>query len=132
MFLRKYEMVLLTNPADGADGVERALGRVRDAFKSTGAREVRLEDWGVRRLAYEMEGQLRAHYLYLLFLGSNETVAEAERLLRITDTVMKFQTILLEDRVAVEGFDFEAAAGELTQLAKRAKGKVAIQQEAQE
>ncbi|PIE19165.1 MAG: 30S ribosomal protein S6 [Proteobacteria bacterium] len=121
MFARKYETIVIVNPESGEEGLDRALGRMREALESTGGREVRLEDWGVRRLAYELGKSTKGHYLYMLFLGANTTVVEMERLLQITEPVLKYQTILLEDRVAIEAFDFEAASKELSVMGRQSQ-----------
>lgn len=118
MLTRKYEVVVLVHPDAGEEGNEKVLTRIREALGKTGGTEIRLEDWGVRRLAYELGGQRKAQYHYLLFLGTNTTVAEMERLLGITETILKYQTILLEDRVESDTFDFETAAGEVSSLGR--------------
>ncbi|PKN57331.1 MAG: 30S ribosomal protein S6 [Deltaproteobacteria bacterium HGW-Deltaproteobacteria-14] len=118
MLTRKYEVVVLVHPDAGEEGNEKVLARIREALAKTGGTEIRLEDWGVRRLAYELGGQRKAQYHYMLYLGTNTTVAEMERLLGITETILKYQTILLEDRVESDTFDFETASGEVTSLGR--------------
>jgi len=112
MLTRKYEIVALVSPEAGDEGNAKVLGRMREGLEKTGGTEVRLEDWGVRKLAYELRGQRRAQYYYMLFLGSNTTVSEIERLLGITETILKYQTLVLEDRVESESFDFAKAQDE--------------------
>ncbi|MFT7583063.1 MAG: small subunit ribosomal protein S6 [Myxococcota bacterium] len=121
MYHRRYEIVVIINTTMGEAGADKALGRVREAIGSTDGVEIRLEDWGVRRLSYIMNKQKRAHYYYLQFLGSNTTVAEVERLLGITESVLKYQSVLLENRVKKDEFDLDAAAKELTDFGKDAK-----------
>ncbi len=118
MYLRKYETVAIVNPDAGTDGVQRVLDRMREAITKTGGQEARLEDWGRRRLAFEMAKQNKGHYLYLLYLGTTSTVAELERLLGITEEAMKYQTVLLDPRVKADEFDFEKAKSESTQHAR--------------
>lgn len=117
MFARKYEVITIVSPDAGEEGEAKVLARMREAIEKTEGREIRLEDWGTRKLAYELRGHRKGKYLYMLFLGTNTTVAEMERLLGITETILKYQTVLLEDRVAVESFDFEAAAAENSYIA---------------
>ncbi len=129
MFLRKYETVALINPELGEEAVTKTLTRMRDGLASTSGKEIRLEDWGVKRIAYELNGNRRAHYLCLLYLGSNTSVAEIERLLKITEAVIKFQTVFLEDRVDPAQFEFEKERKNLSELAKRAKAKADARKE---
>lgn len=121
MFLRKYETVALVNPETGEPGVEKVAGRMREAIEKTGGREVRFEDWGRRRTAYKIErsNATKAQYLYMLYLGATDTVRELERLLKITEDAMLWQTVLLEDRIDPEKYDFAAEASLLTLQAQR-------------
>ncbi len=123
MFLRKYEMVVIADPARGDEGLDKTLERMREGLTKTGGKEVRLEHWGRRRLSYPLNKQMWGTYSYMLFLGTNETVAEMERLLNITEPVMKFQTIFLEDRVDPETFDFAAEGTDLSFMAKALNAK---------
>jgi len=129
MFLRKYETVVLISSDSGDEAVTKTLTRMRDGLASTNGKEIRLEDWGVKRIAYELNGNRRAHYLCLLYLGTNSSVAEIERLLKITEAVIKFQTIVLEDRIDPAQFEFEKERKNLSELAKRAKAKADARKE---
>ena len=123
MYLREYETIVIVNPETGTDGIDKVLERSRDAFKKTKAQEIRYEDWGVRRLAYTCKKQRRGNYLYLNYLGSETTVAELERLLRITEASMLFQTVLLDGRVDPKAFDFESAKSAKTRMLEKASEK---------
>ena len=116
MYLRKYETITLVDPTKGSAGVTKVLDRMREALTKTDAKEIRFEDWGRRKTAYKLQSYKvdRAHYLYLQYLANNTTVHELERLMKITEEAMIYQTVLLEDRVVADSFDFEAAAAEET------------------
>ena len=120
MYLRQYETVILVDPDSGQDGIDKVLERTRDAFKKTKAKEIRVENWGVRKLAYELNRRKRGTYLYIQFLGSNETVAELERLLKILEPAFKYQTLVINPQVDPTSFDFKTAEGEQTTLARKA------------
>jgi len=121
MYKRRYETVAIVNPEAGSDGTSKVLERMRDAIGRTEGKEVRFEDWGRRRLAYELRKQKKGHYLYLQYIGSTGTVPELERLLNITEEAMKYQTIVLEDRVVESDFDFKAAGEERTGMERSAQ-----------
>ncbi len=118
MFLREYETITIVDPDSGQEGLDKVLGRMREALSKTGGREVRLEDWGRRKLAYELRRRRKGHYLYLRYLGTNATVRELERLLGITEESVKYQSILLQDRVVEADYDFEANAKDRTIIAQ--------------
>lgn len=112
MIMRHYETVAIVDPMSGTEGVDKVLGRFKEAFETTGAKEVRVEDWGTRRMAYSFNKVSKGHYLYVNYLGTNTTVAEVERLLGITEQAVKYQTIVLDKRVQADAFDFEAGKNE--------------------
>ena len=116
MYKRRYETVAIVNPEAGSEGTGKVLERMREALGRTEGTEVRYEDWGRRRLAYEMRKQKKGHYLYLQYIGSTVTVPELERVLNITEEAMKYQTVVLQDRIIEQEFDFKAAADERTGL----------------
>jgi small subunit ribosomal protein S6 len=120
---------VLINPELGDEAVTKTTTRLRDGLASTNGKEIRLEDWGVKRIAYELNGNRRAHYLCFLYLGTNKSVAEIERLLKITEAVIKFQTVFLEDRVDPAKFEFDKERKNLSELAKRAKAKAEARKE---
>ena len=122
-FARKYETVTLVHPDKGEGGIEKVLGRIREALEKTGGREVRLENWGRKKLAYRLRRSKvnKANYLYMVYLGSNSTVAELERLLKITEEALLWQTILVEDRVLLDDFDFDNESQTETGMSKRSR-----------
>jgi len=130
MFLRKYETIVLVNPEGGEETVNKTIHRLREGLETTKGREVRLEDWGVKRLAYELNKNRRAHYVYFQYLGTNSSVAEIERLMSITEPVIKFQTVFLEDRVDPTKFDFAKEKHAFTEIGNRARSKAEARKEA--
>lgn len=130
MFLRRYETIVLVNPEGGEEAVNKTTHRLREGLETTKGREVRLEDWGVKRLAYELNKNRRAHYLYFHYLGTNSSVAEIERLMSITEPVVKFQTVFLEDRVDPAKFDFAKEKHNFTEIGNRARSKAEARKEA--
>jgi len=119
MFARQYETVTLVDADSGDEGRDKVLTRIREALEKTGGREVRLENWGRRKTAFRLRRSkaTKALYLYTLYLGTNKTVAELERLLKITEEAMLWQTILVEDRVKTDDFDFDAGGNDTTIMA---------------
>jgi small subunit ribosomal protein S6 len=114
MLMRQYETIVIVDPDAGQEGTDKVLERMRDGLSKTEGREVRLEDWGRRKLAYDIGKHNKAHYLYLNYLGTGTTVAEVERLLRVTEPALKFHTVLLGIRVESDSFDFAQAAATIT------------------
>jgi small subunit ribosomal protein S6 len=70
------------------------IDRVRSIVEGGGGRWIGVDDWGRRKLAYEIDHQTEAHY-YVLGLDSEPApLDEATRVLAITDGVMRFMATL--------------------------------------
>lgn len=106
--IRQYETTFILMP--DLDESERA--KVKDRFKHIvedqfGGSIVKVDEWGRRPLAYKIRKETQGYYVSTRFQAPGTAVAELERILRITDPVMKFLTVRLDDE-EVEG---EASEG---------------------
>jgi small subunit ribosomal protein S6 len=98
---REYETVYILRPDIDADSAERVGSRVADVIGRESGRMTKVELWGRRRLAYEIKKNKRGIYVYLRYLGNGRTVSEVERNLRLTDGVLRYQTVLARNDVVV-------------------------------
>jgi small subunit ribosomal protein S6 len=117
---RKYETIFITHPDTTDEGHDALWKKVDGVLSQGGGKEIRREFWGRRRLAYEISKQRKGVYHYLMYLGRDELVAELERNFRITDSVVRFMTVRLEDGIDLAHFDIEAEAQKMTNLGRRA------------
>ena len=107
---RMYETIYIVKP-DLVDEDSKSLGtKVQEIVASLKGDIKRLEDWGVRKLAYPIQKVARGRYMYLRFDGDASMVAELERRLRIDDRVVRYQTVKLEKDVTPAAPAVQAAA----------------------
>jgi len=107
---RMYETIYIVKP-DLVDEESKALStKVQEIITSLKGDIKRLEDWGVRKLAYPIQKLARGRYMYLRFDGEATMVAELERRLRIDDRVIRYQTVKLEKDVTPAAPAVQAAA----------------------
>ena len=64
-----------------------------------GASLIKIENWGNRTLAYPIKRSATGIYLYWRYLGGSDVVHEFERNLRLTDTVLRFYTVKVDEDV---------------------------------
>lgn len=102
---REYETIYILRPDVDADGAEKVGSRVSDVIGREAGRLTKVEAWGRRRLAYDINKHRRGVYMYVKYLGTGRTVSEVERNLRLADSVLKYQTILLRSDVEAEGLE---------------------------
>jgi small subunit ribosomal protein S6 len=57
----------------------------------------RMDDWGVRKLAYSIRKCARGRYYYVRYDGVAEMIAELERRIRLDEKVLRYQTVNITD-----------------------------------
>jgi len=100
---REYETIYILRPAVTKESSEGISARLADVVTREGGTLTRVENWGLRRLAYPVAKQKRGVYVYLKYIGKGGLVSEVERNLRLLDDVLKYQTVKTNDEVAGEG-----------------------------
>ena len=93
--MRHYEIVLLIHP-DQSEQVPAMLERYKGSITAAGGQIHRVEDWGRRQLAYQINKLAKAHYLCLNIECSKETLAEIETAFKFNDVVLCHLTVVKE------------------------------------
>jgi small subunit ribosomal protein S6 len=96
---RRYESLIIFDPEGGTEATEELVQRARNFVTQDSGRILKAERWGVRDLAFELKGRRKGYYLLLDYAGLPGVATELDRRLNLIDSVLKFQTIKLEDRV---------------------------------
>ncbi len=96
---RRYETLMIFDPTLGVDGTEELIQKVREYVAGGEGRVLKTERWGLRDLAFELKGRRKGYYLILEYAGVPTVASELDRRLNLLDTVVKFQTLKLEDAV---------------------------------
>lgn len=97
--LREYELIYVLRPTVDNDEAERVNAKVSEVVGSFGGKLTKLDNWGRRRLAYPMKKFTRGLFVYTKYVSPGTAVAEIERNLRITDSVLRHQTTLVSREV---------------------------------
>jgi len=93
--MRHYEIVVLIHP-DQSEQVPAMLERYKTLITSNGGQVHRVEDWGRRQLAYQINKLAKAHYLCLNIETSKEILAELETGFKFNDAVLRHLTVQKE------------------------------------
>lgn len=133
--MRKYEAVFVVRPDVPEEEVDKLVAQMEGVVTGAGGRVEKVEKMGRRRLAYRIQRHREGFYVLFSVEGSGDTVKEFERRLKVTDTVIKFLTVRIdEDLKRAEKFrayreDQEArrarpkgGAAEASQIAGPAQG----------
>ena len=71
------------------------------------------DEWGVKKLAYEVKKKPRGYYVRIDYCGTGDLVNEMERVFRIDDRVLKYMTVLTDEKVDIENIKKEIAEAEM-------------------
>lgn len=107
--MRKYETVFISDP-DLQDQTRAELfDKVRNIISRENGILLDFDEWGSKKLAYEIKKKLRGYYVCLTYGGTGDLVKELERNFRLSDDIMKFMTILLSENETAETLEKQAA-----------------------
>ena len=97
--MRRYEMMLLITDTIDEDAAKAVFERAKDLVGKQGGTLLDEAWWGKRKLAYEIDHRDHGFYGVLDFEATTEGVNEVERLMKITDEVVRLKTVRPEIRV---------------------------------
>ena len=99
---REYETIYILRPNTPNEGVAEVNTRIKGVIESMGGKVLKVDNWGKRRLAYEVAKERKGIYLYWLYLAKSGVVEEAERNLRMLDNVIRYLTVKVDENIVVD------------------------------
>src|SRR5271169_2297053 len=97
--MRIYEELFIVRPDLPEEETDQLIERLTLLIAGQGGNVDKSEKWGVRKLAYRVQKRTEGFYVLLQFVAKPETVKEVERRLRVSDEVMKFITVRIDERL---------------------------------
>ncbi len=95
--MRKYETIFIINPDLNEEDTKGLIDRVRGIIESLRGEVFKIEEWGRKKLAYEVKKMSKGYFVLLHFAGTSQVLGELERNLRLMDGVLKYQTVRLDE-----------------------------------
>lgn len=129
--MRRYETIIIIDPDLTEDSRAPIFERFNDIIGQENGFLIETDDWGVKKLAYEIKKRVRGHYVRLDYCGQGPLVDELERFCRIDDKVLKFMTVVLDKAADLEGIKASLKQAEEEEKAE-AEAKAKAQKEAAE
>jgi len=96
--MRKYETIFILQPELSEDDIKSVTAKAQDVISSYKGECLRMDDWGIRKLAYPIRKSVRGRYYYLRFDGNSALIAELERRLRLDEKVLRYQSVNITDQ----------------------------------
>ena len=95
--MRKYETIFILQPELSEDDIKSVTTKAQDVISSYKGECFRMDDWGIRKLAYPIKKSARGRYYYVRFDGDSALISELERRLRLDEKVLRYQSVNITD-----------------------------------
>lgn len=96
--MKAYELLYFVAPTTDDDARAGVMTRIETIVKDAKGQIDNVDDWGRKKLAYEIDGQADADHTLIDFHTDPDSIAELDRVLRINDAVMRHMIVAREDR----------------------------------
>ncbi len=92
---RAYESVVILRSSLGEQDIQQFIDSYTVRIQQGGNTLLKTDNWGKRKLAYEVKGERKGTYLCFRFQGFGATIRPIENANRIDDTILKSMTLRL-------------------------------------
>ena len=92
----KYEVLYIIDPTRGEEGIAALVEKFKAMVEAEGTLS-NIDEWGKRRLAYEIDDKTEGYYVLMNMETNPAFPAELERVMKITEGVMRVLTTVVEE-----------------------------------
>ena len=110
--MRRYETIFIVRPNAAENDIETAINKTVSIIEGDGGAIIRIDKWGLKKLAYLIKKESQGYYVYIDYAGVPASVSEIERIFRIDDRILKYLTVKLADTCDPEAAKEELARAE--------------------
>jgi small subunit ribosomal protein S6 len=97
---RQYDLIFICRPDTPEADVDKVIATLEHAASEKGGKVESVNKWGRRRMAYRVQKLREGYYVYLVVKSTHgEVVKELERRLKVSDAVMKYLTVRLDEEL---------------------------------
>ena len=97
---RVYDLIFICRPATPEEEVNKIVATLEHSTGELGGKIEKTEKWGTRRLAYRVAKHREGFFVYMVVKSTQgDLIKELERRLKVSDAVIKYQTIRLDEEL---------------------------------
>ncbi len=97
---RLYDLIFICRPATPEEDINKIVATLEHSAAEHGGKIEKTEKWGTRRLAYRVEKHREGFFVYMVVRSTQGgIIKELERRLKVSDAVIKYQTIRLDEEL---------------------------------
>ena len=100
--MRTYETIFIAHPDLVEEEVKALIDRMKGIIENLNGQLIKVEEWGRKKLAYKLKKSTKGYYVLIRFGGNGEILVEIERNLRLSDAVLKYQSIRVDKKASEE------------------------------
>jgi len=97
--MKRYETIYIVNPNLDAESIKEVISKFSDLIQKLKGHIVKFNEWGKRKLAYEVRGFDKGYYVVLDYCGLPGMAKELERNLKLDDRILKYLTVKTDEEV---------------------------------
>lgn len=95
--MANYESVLIARQDLGASQVSNIVSDLSDIIKKEGGEVVRVDNWGLKNLAYRIKKNRKGHYVVMNIAAPANAIAEFERIMRFNEDIIRYMTVKVDE-----------------------------------
>jgi small subunit ribosomal protein S6 len=97
--MRIYEELFILRPDATEEEIDAQVEQMRHTIVNGGGTVDKVDKWGLRKLAYRVGKKDEGFYILVVFTADAQLVKEIERRLRVSDVVLKFLTVRIDEKL---------------------------------
>lgn len=91
--MNKYELAVVLNPTLDEEAVKAEFTSINEMIVKFGGTVEKVDDWGKRRLAYEIKKVNEGFFNFITFTSESDTPNEIEKRMRIKESVLRYLVV---------------------------------------
>lgn len=95
--MRTYEVVFVAAPTLSAEELDAFISHLQTVVEGKNGKVIKVDNWGKKSLAYKIKKYRDGYYVILTLEGDGAMIAELERRFRVTDYVIRFISVRLDE-----------------------------------
>ncbi|MCQ2734935.1 MAG: 30S ribosomal protein S6 [Alphaproteobacteria bacterium] len=95
--MANYESVLIARQDLGVSQVNSLVSDLSDVIKKEGGEVVKVDNWGLKNLAYRIKKNRKGYYVLLNITAPAKAVSEYERRIRLNEDIIRYMTVKVDE-----------------------------------
>ena len=95
--MANYEGILIARQDLGTSQVNNLVSELSEVIKSEGGDIVKIDNWGLKNLAYRIKKNRKGHYVLLNIVAPAKAISEYERRIRLNEDIIRYMTVKVEE-----------------------------------